>query len=716
MLDGVWRLRAPLRPQTALRLKLADFHNLQIHCWQGAAGVTLHYFEHANHQWVAYQTLRKGTEARPATIALEATDEDRFWRTNPLQPTMFELRFEPGLITLVRGDVRVLGALPRHSGRNLFRRPRDLSRDCRGARGRVARPAATASAADRLRSARLAPLERRTGRRRRLSKTPGRPGRAIGGEECEPAWVAVALPNRDSLCEIVCQLNEPQPGTGFFLGDDQGPRYPVQFFREAHRGETSFFPLPPGDARSDSNHDFDNAVAPMSLKSPWFRLVFGCGTLKCSDHADGTHWGRAFDPLTNQDQPYTHLGLYCVASSPRKSIQLRHLQLRDLPTINALAPAELRRQGTRTAGAADLSQWLASVVDAQPIESEPGPWRRACAIRTLAAGTSNASSARRCWIAFWTKRLRNTNPSRPGWRCWMRRLCCITPGTTGRWLCALPNATNMSERWPIVRSAQALLAHRARAAGQSHLGPPSLQFLAGRAGSLRTIRVGPGGPMGRTGGFLPARIVLAPRAASKAAADYFRLGRGRRRSRISKRRREAPTLAADRRHPLLVELSKEGYNLLAEFRAALDGRSYRDACQIISTSAENGMLGLLPDSHDTDLLVSLPGAVALAMRDHPGLAATMNEQFGPVGRLRVRQAIADNDVSALEAATIQFYGTEAAGEARLFLAERSLSGGASPMPWPCIARPSNRRGLRFNLGSRRASNWPRPCSASVPPA
>ena len=129
-------------------------------------------------------------------------------------------------------------------------------------------------------------------------------------------------------------------------------------------------------------------------------------------------------------------------------------------------------------------------------------------------------------------------------------------------------------------------------------------------------------------------------------------------------------------HPLVVELSKEGYNVLAEFRAALEARAYRDACQIISSSAENGMLGLLPDDRDPDLIVSLPGAVALAMRDHPGLRKTMSEQFGALGRLRIRQSIADNNVAAVESATIQFFGTEAAAEAHLWLGDRAVSSGA----------------------------------------
>lgn len=57
-------------------------------------------------------------------------------------------------------------------------------------------------------------------------------------------------------------------------------------------------------------------------------------------------------------------------------------------------------------------------------------------------------------------------------------------------------------------------------------------------------------------------------------------------------------MAIEWRHPLVTDLSKEGYNVLAEFEAALEGKSYRDACQIISTAGSAGTLGLLPNAHD----------------------------------------------------------------------------------------------------------------------
>jgi outer membrane protein assembly factor BamB len=137
----------------------------------------------------------------------------------------------------------------------------------------------------------------------------------------------------------------------------------------------------------------------------------------------------------------------------------------------------------------------------------------------------------------------------------------------------------------------------------------------------------------------------------------------------------ATTLRSEWRHPLVEVLSKEGYNILAEFNAALDGEAYGDACQIISSADPQAALGLLPDAKDSRLLVSLPAAVSLAMREYPKLRQTMNEQFGARGRLRVRQAIAEGDLMALEAATMQFCGTEAAAEAHLWLGDRAMAAG-----------------------------------------
>ncbi|HEX4147732.1 MAG TPA: PQQ-binding-like beta-propeller repeat protein, partial [Pirellulales bacterium] len=129
------------------------------------------------------------------------------------------------------------------------------------------------------------------------------------------------------------------------------------------------------------------------------------------------------------------------------------------------------------------------------------------------------------------------------------------------------------------------------------------------------------------------------------------------------------------RHPLIEQLGKEGFNVLAELDAALAGNSYQEACKLISSVTPREATGLLPNSADPALLVSLPGAVALAMRDHPALRETMQSEFAPLGQLRLRQATAADDVDGVEAVTIQFYGTTAARQAHVWLGDRALAAG-----------------------------------------
>ena len=42
------------------------------------------------------------------------------------------------------------------------------------------------------------------------------------------------------------------------------------------------------------------------------------------------------------------------------------------------------------------------------------------------------------------------------------------------------------------------------------------------------------------------------------------------------------TAMAPLRHPLAQPVSKEAYNVMAEFQAAVDGAAFADACQVIS--------------------------------------------------------------------------------------------------------------------------------------
>jgi outer membrane protein assembly factor BamB len=180
------------------------------------------------------------------------------------------------------------------------------------------------------------------------------------------------------------------------------------------------------------------------------------------------------------------------------------------------------------------------------------------------------------------------------------------------------------------------------------------------------------------GAYLASRAVgTAPKTtAQSAVADEIqpRIGRRFRRGPTLEEQRETARRAAWR-HPLIEQISKDGFNLMAEFEASLQGEAYEDAFQTVTTAGSPAELGLLPWAKDPQLSLTFPTAVALAMQTHPGMRQTMQEKLAAPGLLRVRQAKLTGDVAALRAATVQLIGTQAASEAHHFLADRELAAG-----------------------------------------
>jgi len=165
-------------------------------------------------------------------------------------------------------------------------------------------------------------------------------------------------------------------------------------------------------------------------------------------------------------------------------------------------------------------------------------------------------------------------------------------------------------------------------------------------------------------------------------------------------------------HPLIEQISKDGFSLIAEFEASLQGEAYDDACQTAMTADPQAALGLLPWAKDPQLSLTFPTAVALAMQTHPGMRQMMLDKFAAPGLVRVRQAKATGDVAALRAATVHLVGTQAASEAQPLLGRPGLSGRRLPSGggafsagrWPMLRPMCASR-------SRRCCGWPVRCRA-----
>jgi outer membrane protein assembly factor BamB/tetratricopeptide (TPR) repeat protein len=664
-----------------------DHHGFKFHFWNGHEGVTLWHYAYPP-AWVAYKTTReKPQQPRPARFALAATDNHRWSRSGGGR---FELRYADGYLRMSRGDLLVLAvplaAPPQEiylDGRATLRslaidhcQPLPLAADMRPTLVKIERPAEADWKSDLPAGAKLTPLA--DGAVELTADKTTMPAHA---------WLPLA---KTGLCEAIFELDQPEPGSGIFLGDAQGkPLHVLRFFRESRSGATSFGFVSPGDSRTESNHDLAQHPTPLALKRQWLRLVLGCGTLKCWTSADGKQWSQAIAPVQSVKglAPFQSIGLSCVKTDQPRRLRLSGFELRSLPAIERLAPADLLEKALALTGEDDLDMaaWLRNVIDNQPADVLPQPWRRACAVRSLAAGVG-VKLGSGLILGLIDEALEESSPVAERLQL-LEELALIAPTGDGaefremalalaqRYQRLGRHLLNEGEDRPYTAIARALRQTPIATEVALPLMPESLVRyellllaqldrwdeaveLANRIG-FWSRPADPNRRLNRDG-----LMALADWAEGSAF-----------RSLTSRRTGTASVLRAEWRHPLFEVLSKEGYNILAEFNAALDGQSYHDACQIISSADPHGALGLLPDARDDHLLVSLPAAVNLAMREQLQLRQTMNEQFGPRGRLRVQQAIAEGDRVALEAATTQFSGTAAAAQANLWLGDRALASG-----------------------------------------
>lgn len=377
---------------TALRLRLGESAGVRLHFYSGLQGLTLE--RHAAPPgWAIYRTTRRADKARPQSLALWATDADRYRRTGG---GTIDVRWQSGELVLSRGDVSlaVVGC-PTQPETIYFEGPAEL---CGLAFVRchsltLPRPPAEAEPC-------IPPVE--------LSWTkhlpPGAEWNALAAgrlellaeDTAETCWAATRVAD-PGLHEVIFQLEDPLPGTGIYLGDDAGrPLHQLGFFRDERSGQTCFGFTAPGDLHSltgvdrrqsaDGSHaDRQGPVAFADVR-PWLRLTLGGGRLRCWTSGDGRHWSPALEPLGGLSSGYATVGLYALAGGGTRCLRIRRLETRRLATLAGLAAPELRAQVSELSHATSAAAWQESVRQNCPPGVAADSWRLACAVDLLAAG------------------------------------------------------------------------------------------------------------------------------------------------------------------------------------------------------------------------------------------------------------------------------------------------------------------------------------------
>jgi outer membrane protein assembly factor BamB len=694
--DGLLRLRAPWPANAVLSLAPFDHHGMAIHFWSGKAGVSLYYYQHPRPTWAAYRTTRKGPEARPATFALVATDNDRYDRS---VPGAIDIRHQAGTLFVSRGDLRLLTApldgppaevyFDKHAWLRSFSmyRAEPFPDD---AADPLVSPSPHQGKGNLESSPAGAEWTKQLAKGVTFDKTANGGMQLAADKGSDMSWAGVKVP-RPALYEVVFHLSEMSPGTGVYLGDDAGkPLYVLGFVREQRTGQSVAAFLPPNAGSFETNLDINQQPIAYTGPGQWLRLVAGNGTLKCWTSGDGVHWSRAFDPARGLRGSWSHVGLINFKTNEPHRITLAQLRVSELAAISGLAERKHfdRAPVSLAPPDAPIAEWQQRVAATLPAGTDPAAWRAACAVRALADGsalsarlgnaildtllemnlTRQTSAADRLHVLDQSAELYDAWDQPESYRLsqYYERLGkqLVSEGDTmpwshaGRGLLTAPLwTTALFQTLPETLASAELLF-------DIYADQPEQVRQLCRQLKLYNRPAIPEHNWPDSRQRLRPLVEWAGANAERALADKRRQnGNG------------PASVLFDAQHPLTVSLSKEGFNTLAELEATLGDQSYRDACQIILGVKPELALGLLPDGHDPRLMLSLPQAVDTAMRDYPGLRQTMVEQFGTLGRLRLQQALADASPHLLQALAVQFFGTPSAAAAHQWLGDRALADG-----------------------------------------
>jgi len=714
--DGLARLKAPWPDDAVLRLGLFDLQSLRLTFWNGSRGVSLRYYPTVRPGlWAAFGVTREGESPRPKTSTLLTTDSGRHAGSGL---GTFEVRHQNGMLVVMRGDMRLLTVPLLLPPKQVYIEGKATVSVLEMYRGEPATDDTNAPTPNVLATDRPAELRWETeitdgDEKIRRALNPGTEsgtdwqtkfavGVTVSGSvdgtveliSTSPTPIAMATRLQQSgLHEVVLKIANAEPGTGFFLGDANGqPLQRIGFYRDQKTGQTTFGYAKLGSVVEQLNVNPDTQLAAYAGPDQWLRLVWGVGTLKVWVSGDGVHWGRALPvPVLSVDGPFSSVGLYAngiaAGSQPdSKRIAIEHLEVRELTAVIGLAAEEIRKQIPSEDLSVPIgpSEWLIRAVRSCPADVPFAEWRRAWAIRTLEAGTTRALS-RHLLLKLAAESLTLDRPAAERIRTLDEISLLLDTWASGYGL----EMVGLYDRLGIV------LAETAEDGGKNNIAerlpsmlarapvwtqatwdrlPPSLtqfhlirQIYAGEwesvRGLCRSVRF-----WGRTAH--PEWRPTATGIHEQNLCDWA--------DAVAARRlpfddvRLLPLLPRSHRHPLAWEVGKEGYNVMAEFESALRAEAFEDAAQIISVSGASEALGLLPDAQDDDLLVSFSRAVATAMGEHAELRSAMQEKFGSLGLLRVRQAMTEGDVAFVQAATTRYYGTAAALAAHRWLGDREL--------------------------------------------
>ncbi|HQU47296.1 MAG TPA: hypothetical protein PK867_31125, partial [Pirellulales bacterium] len=152
----------------------------------------------------------------------------------------------------------------------------------------------------------------------------------------QPAQVACPLPAAERH-EIVLQLEDPLPGTGIYLGDEQGAaRCRLGMVATEAANQVCF-------ALAKQGQPLRPAEGPLPLcpPRPWFKLAFASGKVKACFSCDGAHWSPLLGPDLPLEGAVATVGIYCLPGPGTRSIRVAQFATGEAAAPPASVPPDL---------------------------------------------------------------------------------------------------------------------------------------------------------------------------------------------------------------------------------------------------------------------------------------------------------------------------------------------------------------------------------------
>ncbi len=676
-IDGRMQLKAPWVDDAVLRLTPFDLTDMTLLFGDNERGVALRYYRQREpHIWAAYEFQRPPGETAIKWGGLLTTDGGAWYRSGAVT---FEVRRQDGQLILSAGKIPLLSVpLPESPqvvqllGRGRIRgfswlraepwpivepqvHPIVLdSTTTEAPNWQIVKPA-------------VAMVHVETGGAVLLT----------GSSKNDEAQAFTTLPQA-TLVESIFRLSAADAGTGVYLGNEQGkPLALLGICQDRRTKQLTFGTLRPQDRRIESEYDPNAFPPPYWNPHVWLRIVAGLGTCHVWSSGDGVHWGHvAENPLNDLPGAVGSIGIYCFPGETPRSIRVESYQVRELSGITRFANRdELRKQVPSVEKLpSSYSEWEAQTVAQLPDDVAPSTWMTHAGVAALQAGPTKSlareiverlAQSERFRSASFTEQteflhdaaslldLWNDNDIAPVRRAYLQRPTTTTAELEANWAAWLQSpvwthAAIVAPHWDSLATA---LQANAFANDQQALATivPDAQFWLSQGHPDHRLRAE---------GEVVERLARWSRSAGglndrqSDDAEVFPLGW---------------------RHPLQLTVNKEAYNVQSELQSALVGGTFQDAGRIAMNFGLNDGVGLLPDRDDDNLFVSVPVAMATAVRGFPAFGDVLRDEFGPTGMVRVQQAARLGDLATLRSATVQFFGTPAAAEAERILGDRQMA-------------------------------------------